>query len=438
MKKNKNVTAEYQAIFEEYFGAYYAENRDVQNISYREMFDEKKKSIGFTAEIEYKAFKQNVNIFWNGAAPLLVNSVFIFNSSKGNYCCHFVDVLDYYDSDDISFYTYTHCTDKERTIEALNNVMNATKQYWNQLNEVATTPSISQSIFEEIYDDAIDEEDAIFDTVEEATDFAFFTYEILYKRDELKAHLKRGAKKNKLETKFEKRAWRVLSNESFFDVRGKEKQREKSHSYSKSDKTFIGALIGGFVVVFAIVFAIIGYKIDSMLFADWIGRSSSETVFAFVAIGCFTGLSVLGLIPTSAFKSILSEKRYKSLEAYEMAEKSPKWMKIAAGVCYAAVCAFLLIVFCFNGIGFNSNGDIMNKDFMFSDTQTYKIEETEIVIVNGYEDDGYNEYDETAYAFKLGDDWIDYGIPDDESKPVIEKAIEGRNIKTYKTIEDIE
>lgn len=438
MKKNENVTAQYKTIFEDYFNSYYAENREVNSVSYREMFDGKQKSIGFTAELQYKSFKQNVNIFWNNLAPLMVNSIFTFKAEQHDFCCHFSDVLDYYDSDDISFYTYTHCTDKERTLEALNNVMAATKKYWTQLTEVATTSSISQSIFEEIYEDAIDDNGALFDTIEEATDFSFLTYEILYKRDELKAHLKRGAKKNKLDTKFEKRAYRVLSNENFFDVRGKEKEREKSHSYSKSDKRFIGIVIGIFVTVFAVIFAVIGYKIDGMLFADWIGRDKSDTVLSFLAIGGFTGLVVLSLIPPKAFKPIMSEKRFKALEAYEMAENSPKWMKIVGAVCYVALCVFFLIMFCFNGMGFNSNGDILNKDFMFSQVEEYKIEDTEIVIVEGYESKGYNEYGETAYAFKLDDEWVDFGIPDDDAKSIIEKAIEGRNIKTYKTIEDIE
>lgn len=74
--------------------------------------------------------------------------------------------------------------------------------------------------------------------------------------------------------------------------------------------------------------------------------------------------------------------------------------------------------------------------------QEYSLEKTEIAIVEGdYEDGEYSQYIDTAYAFKLGSEWYDYGVPYDiEIEQLIESNIKkyNKNVKIYKSLEDIE
>lgn len=438
MKINEKRITEYRNIFEEYFNKYYADNREVEAVSFREMLDEKGKPLGFTAEIQYKNFTQNVNVFWNVIAPFVINSIFTFKAKQGNFCCHFVDVLDYFDSDDISFYTYTNCVGKEKTIRALDNVMNATKKYWFELNLVSQTPDISQSICEEIYADAIDDNDALFDTIEETVDMAFITYEILNKANEMKAYLKSQAKKNQLETKFEKRAYRVLNNETSYDAKEAEKQRAKFNGFDKTDKLIVGIVLGTIGAIFAVVFAVVGYKLDVMMYSDWLGRNASDTVLAFLMIGAFTGVMFGGLLPVKIYRPLVSEERFESIQAFIESEKTSSKTLITVGVLsYIALVLIMFSLGAFNGVGFTNNGEIKYKEFAFSQVETYQLDETEVAIVRGYQSKGFKEYGETAYAFKLGDEWVDYGIPDENSKPIIENRIKGEEIKIYKTAGDI-
>lgn len=443
MKKNDNKTQEYGNIFEEYFNTYYTENRDVKNISYREMNDEKGKSIGISAELEYDNFIQYVNVFWDAEAPFTVNACFKFHSRLTDYLCHFCDVLDYYDSDDISCYTYTHCLDKQKTINALDCIMNATKKYWDKLNEIALTPQISQSIFDEVYCDDIDLEDLEefpLDKVEDSADFTFFTYELIFKRDELKRHLSHLAKKGKLETKFEKRAYRVLSSESYSETKSKEKNRKRSHSFDRTDSFVIGFIFVVFVLVFGAVFAYLGYRLELQLMSEWIGRKHFDTCFAFFGAGAFIGMLVLALIPVEWFKPILPKKRYDALASFEQTQNISLVGKIIISVIVIIIAAFFITFFSLNGIGLNDNQEILYKEYAFSQTQAYSLKDTDIAIVKGYQSKGYNEYSDTAYAFKIDGEWIDYGVPDNKASQIIEKVIKdnGKTVNTYDTVGDIE
>lgn len=427
---------------EELINAYYAENRNVQNVSFYELKDEKSKPLGYTAKIEYKSFVQNINIFWGELEPFMVNTCFTFSAPECSFICHFADVLDYYDSDDLSCYTYMRCVDKQKLTDAINGVLDATKNYYGKLCEVASNQTISSSILHEKYDeDAInDAKEYPLDKVEEAKDLTFFVYEYSYTTKELKRTLEHSAKKNRLDTRYEKRAYRVLSGESYAQTKSREKNRQENNSFDKKDQLVLAVIFILFAVVFGVLLGYVGYRLELNMFDGWIGKNHGDTIMGFAGVGALLGVLILCFIPVERFKPFLPAKRYENLASFDQTQNVGIFGKIFAVLGVVGLSAFLVFVFCLSGIGFTENQELLYKKYALSQVQTYELKDVEIAIVKGYESKGYNEYGETAYAFKLDGEWVDYGIPNDDANEVIQKAIKDNNkeIKTYKTIEDIE
>lgn len=444
MKKNKKEKTnydEYKNIFTEYFNVYYQKNNAVKSLTYRDMIEEYKgENIGFSAVLEYKNFIQYVNVYWDMYEPFTINSCFTFDCMDEKLLCHFVDILNSIDSDDLSFYSYTHCIGEESVRAALDNIMTATEKYQTAVNNAALSdgallPEITDVLREDDYDEA-----DMISVPEDAYDFDFVTYELSFERPALKKYLARRARKNKLENKFEVRANRVLSAENRSDTKNKEKKRQNAHNFSKKDRYLASVMSIISMLVFGAIFGFIGYKLDSSMFADWIGKNHYDTGWIFALIGIFVGLLLLAMLPYRVFKPFMSEKRYEGFKAYLDSQNISTPAKVFVVTIIIVFALAGLYFFSFNGVGLTDNMEIKYKEYALSATEIYSLEDTEIAIVRGYNNRGFCEYGDTAYAFKVDGEWEDFGIPDDESKRIIENAIEkyDKHPKTYKTVGDIE
>lgn len=435
MKKQVNVTY-FENIFKTYFDYYYANNRNVKLVNYQACYDKKDKLIAYYTELQYKNFTQYVKISFNEIADSVVSSVLKFTSSKGDFLCHFVDVLDYYESDDISFYSYSNMFSEEEITTAFDSIMEATNKYWTRLNEIALSMDICDNIFSYVYDDDTMEniEKYGLNKVENSVDFAYSHYELMGSRKDFINEILKLGKKDKLETKFEKRAFPVLQKEKFSGSKVKNLTDSKTQKL-ENKVAGVGLAIAG---VFAIICGCVGYKLDAKILSTWVGRNHFESALGFVLAGLFVGLIILALTPAKALKPFMSKDKYESFLIIDELHSIPKWAQVIVTI-VALLISAVAICFTLNGVGMDTNGNVLYKQFAFSQTQVYTLEETDIAIVKGFESKGYNAYDDTAYAFYVNDTWEDLGIPSEENKEKIEQAIKDYNkdVKTYKTVGDI-
>lgn len=450
-KKNEIAESTIKSIdvlFRQYFDNYFSQHREVKNMSYYRMND----NSGLSVILDYDNFKQYVNYFYDyfSIENAVVNTCFEFDFN-GIFLCNFDDVLDMIDSDDLSFYTYLNCFENKAVINALDNIMQAVNKYLPYLNNIAVTPGLKKKYI----DDNYDEGEQYIDEIEEMLDGTYFSYYKAFSTsseslDDFYAYLKKDLqklyRKNQLDTLFEKRAYRVLNGLSKEDIKKLDKELLKADKMSKNDKFLMYMPVIIISVIFAIGFGIAGYYIDKNIFADCLGRKHYESVIAFGFAGTWISLIVSLLLPNSIYKLYIKKDRYDSFirmvnaqgNTESFAQKAVIYIFCIVGCIAGAL--FFTTIFCFNGIAFN-NDAIVYKDFAFSQTQSYSFEDTEIAIVEGeYSNGSYGEYIDTAYAFKLDEDWYDYGVPDEEIKELIEQNIEkyDKDVKIYKSVEDIE
>jgi hypothetical protein len=132
-KKEKDIAVSdlFQKTFNEYFDSYYNYNKSVKNVSYQNMAND----LGYSVKLEYKNFNQYVNVYYNAYEPYTINCCFEFTNSKVDFLCHFVDVLNEIDSDDISFYTYAYCIDDETIKNAIEKYDKSVKTY-REVNDI--------------------------------------------------------------------------------------------------------------------------------------------------------------------------------------------------------------------------------------------------------------------------------------------------------------
>ncbi len=439
---SKTISSEdmknFNAVFDKYFDKYYSAHREVKNVSYYKMSD----CSGYSAILEYKNFRQYVNIYYDAYNHNTVNCCFEFESDGKKFLCHFVDVLDLRDSDDISFYTYDYCLTDEQITDALNNVMSATQKYQSILNSIALSDELSQELYMHIYEDA--EGDECIDLPDDVLDMSYFIYGLCYEMDELKKYLNRRKKRNKLSDGYETRAQRVLSKTDKEQIRKVKKNKKKLYGYSTKDKILLYAPYAVMAVVFAVLFGVLGVNIDKHVFDNCFGRSYFDTAVGFATVGVFLSVIFTWFIQKPLYKLILKKDYYDKFQQIIKAESSPSGVIFVVGVLIILVCFFFTMFFCFNGMAFNDDGDIVYKETAFSEQNVISFEDAEIAILQGTHSGrshSYSEYDETAYAFQLDGEWYEYGVPNDErAEKLILNSIEkyDKNVKTYKSIEDIE
>lgn len=424
-----------------FFSDYYTKSTNISNISYREM----PKDEGYSAIIEYKGFKQYVNIYWDTYGTCAINSCFELESMGFKFLCHFVDILNEIDSDDISFYVFTHCAQQEKMLSALNALMQTTEKYYSDICNIAASKEHMDSIFKDIVLDEvldandIDKED-IPSVPEDATDFLYTIYDMLYDRNELKKVLAKSAKKNKLDNKYEKRAYRVLSRQSKGEIKEYEKAKEKRMKYPLKDRIIMYAPSFIIAIVFGAAFGFLGIQLDKYLYPGLIGKDYIGTGFAFFILGIAVSMIPISLIPNKFYKLFVSKKHYDEFLLMLESEKLTKLDKIVFSI-IAVVGIVIIFVFCaFTGVAFTNDGNIVSKNFIFSKAETYSLADTEIAAIDDVDGDGIFDYTERAYAFKIDGEWIEFGVPDDEAKAIIESAIEKNNtqVKVYEYFDDIE
>jgi hypothetical protein len=195
-------------------------------------------------------------------------------------------------------------------------------------------------------------------------------------------------------------------------------------------------------VIFAVLFVILGIHIDKMLYPNWIGKDYGYTGLSFGISGIFLSLLFSSVVIKKIYKIFVPKKHYNNVMIIYEGEKASK----KAVVFFVVLCVFVSVLFfnvmAFTGIAVTENETVVNKDFAFSKVVEQPLEDTEIAIVKGSYSGkyGYSVYADTAYAFKVDDEWIDFGIPNEEAKEIIENAIEkyDKSVKTYREVNDIE
>ncbi len=438
-QRNAQKIEQAQTVFSEFFNEYYNTHHNVKNIEYNPMND----GGGYYVILEYENFSQYVNYYANSALsdePALVNTCFEFVYKNNRFLCHFVDILNAVDSDDLSFYTYPKCAKDDDIKNAAENIMSATEKYMDDLNHISSSDELKRKIYCK-YIDEDDEYDEDLDSIEEMWDEDYFLYETSSTLDELRKILNRNHKKGKLEEGFETRAYRVLSGLDRSEIKQRQKNIEKHHNYSKKDRILMYSPYVIAAIVFAIAFGFIGYYVDKNMFSQYIGKEHWETAFAFRLAGALTSVLFMGFIEKPIYKLIVRKDYYDEFMQVVRAATAPKWLEAVAYALIVVIDVFLICIFCFNGIFFTQNGEIAKKDYAFSQVETYNFEDTDIATIEGsYDSNGYNEYIDTAYAFRLDGEWFEYGVPNDDAKSIIENSIKkyNKNVIKAEAFEDLE
>lgn len=433
-KKQKDIPKNIKTAFEDFFNAYYADNHDVKNLSFREMPDGK----GYSAVLTYKSFRQYVNYYREIYGGCSVNTCFEAELDGRAFLCHMVDILNLLDSDDISFYTYPRCYTTERINEALSEIMTATKKYYRAIDTIMLSDGSKKKLWEfvtaEEYEEPLVNDDL--SLPENAYDILNLVYSDLSDVSELKRDLEKRARKGKLDNAFEKRAARVLA------VMDKKEAKKITRKNAKKRKLttkeyfimFLPYLI--FMVIFAVPGWFFGLAVDKAVYSELFGRYHFEAEMSGVILFILLSTIPAWFIRKRIYKLVLGD-RWDDYEAFDDEQQMGTWLNLFFGALMLGMAAFFFML-AFSGIAFSQNGEIVYRDFEIH-PQVYELSETPIAIIE--EDTDCAEYIDTAYAFKLDDEWVEYGIPaDEEAKAIIEKAVSEKETppKTYRTVDDID
>lgn len=418
-------------VFNEYFNEYYLANAEVKNVSFGEMKD----NTGYYALLEYKNFSQYINVHWDLGLGDCISSCFKFRSDLSDYICYISQVLDYYDSDDIDCYCYNECYTDNAIRFAFENIMSFSKKYWTKLNDIALSYDIQNKIFEQIFADdlaELDLSDYDFSSVENIYDWNYVLGSMAHEPKAYRKSILHKGKRKKLNTVYEQRAYRVFLND---------KLKEYAISYqpskqAKKDETIIAFVCVVISILFGVLCVFIGTKIDAYVLSDWVGRNRIEGSLGFFLVGFFVGLVFFAILPDTIVKPFLPKSRYEEYLALAKSEDVSFLTKAIIIAVVIVLCCGVLFFFTFNGVGMNKDGDILYKKFALSETKVYSLEDTEIAIILG---DGDGEYVDTAYAFCLDGEWIDFGVADEQNKQKIEESIAkyNKDVKTYNSVGDI-
>lgn len=422
-------------LFEDYFTRYYSENRKVKSYSFYTMEDMR----GYSVILEYDNFRQYINYFVGKGVfgDNLVNACFELDYNGNRFLCHFSDILNVLDSDDLSFYTYENCLVKEDVEAALNGITQATEKYYDSINNIAISQNKTRKIYEAYFDDC---EDSL-DRVEDTADFDYAWYGSNTSYDELSKELSVDFKAGELEDEYAKRAYRVLNNMSRSELKKAEKKRASKSALPLSSKIIIAAPYIVFIIIFAVAFAFLFGYIDRQIYSECVERNSYTSSLIGVFLGGVCGAIAFSLFPPSVYKLLAKGEKYDGIEQalYAGASNSP-WgyvFVIGGGL---LICAFFICVFTFNGVGFTDNSAIY-KEYVFSQKEEYSFENMGICEIEAtYNDGSYSEYTDTAYALKFGEEWYELGVPNSDEMKIIQDNIKKYDIKIDKaySIDDIE
>lgn len=433
-KRDKKAFETAKSVFDDYFSDVCFNNDEIRYVTYKEIQEDKKHKI-YCAVIEYKDFRQYVNFYENGA---VVNCVFDFDNCP---LCHFGDILNVTDSDDLSFYTYKSCYNTDMIRCALDKIMLATDKYFTDITNISKSQKKKEIIRNEINllcdDECVDNKD-----IADDVDLLQFIYGTLVLFDKNNGYIDflKDLKKKKLKGEklnmYENRAHRVLSRLS------KKQLTQMSDNIKKTtqDKLYLYSPYVFFAIVFAIIFGIMGIKIQSALYEGYIGFDLFDSALGFGTAGAAFSLIFTGIFDKLIYKIIVPKSKKDHLNMILEKEKATVWGVVIGVIGSVAICAFFILNFCFSGAGF-SEDNIKFRNYCFQKFQTYSYGDVEIAEIKGdYSDGSYSEYLDKAYAFCFdGDNWYEYGVADEETKCLIEKKAKEYNkeINTYKTVGDI-
>ena len=422
--------------FKKYFYEYYQLHSEVKRVSYYTMKDD----MGFSAIIDYEGFRQYINFYYSNlivSDNAFINSCFEFEYNKKKFLCHFVDILDSIDSDDLSFYLYPNCTSEDRIRGALNKLMSATQTYFSDIDRIAKSDDLKKPIYENYCD-----EDEISNEIENTWDYTYDFFERYDSLDELKKYLNKQNKRGNLEDGYEKRAYRVLNQMTPDELKSMSKQSKKTKITPIKYKILVSIPYIVFSIVFFILFAILGLFIDKKLYENYVGQNTLQSVFIMGVCGVLFAFIFVGILGLKIYKPIVKKDDFNNFSMMLAANSSSIVLEIILYLGLVAVAAYLLSVFAFNGFAFNEN-EIVYKEYLFSQQQISSFSKTDIAIVKGsYDDDGYyTDYGYDSYAFNINGKWYEYGVPSDEkAQKIIQDNIVKYNkqLKAVESIEDLE
>ncbi|MCM1285979.1 MAG: hypothetical protein NC213_05600 [Acetobacter sp.] len=434
-KREKEAYELAKKVFDDYFSRLAVENINIKFITYQEKADEKNNRV-YSAVIDYDNFRQYVNFYEKDMGNAFVNCAFEFDK----YLCHFGEILNAIDSDDLSFYSYPMCYNENLILSALSNIMNATEKYMADISYIANSAEMQEKIYtnlaEHVDEETIAEKDVLTDYDEQYFIFDALIFNLDEGYQDFLNSLKRKKKKGKLTDAYEIRAERVLSKLSKKELKNVHTKVKKT----KADKFYMYAPYAVIAVIFAIIFGAVGVKVQMSLYNGCIGVDYFSSALGFGVAGASLSVILTSLINDKIYKIIVPKSKKDHFEMILELEKSSVWgtVLIAAGT--IAIAVFSIVMFTCSGFGFKNN-EIRHREYIFETFETCYFEDVEIAEVKGTVDsDGYSEYIDTAYAFKIGGEWFDYGVPDDDAKKLIESNIEKYNkqLKTADSIEDLE
>lgn len=431
MKKDLIKSA--KASFENYFCEYYSINKNVKSVNYYDM----KRGNGCYAIVEYRGFLQYI-AFYN-RLPLtdktgVINTCFEFDNSGKKTVCHLDTILDFLDSDDISFYTYPKCSTDELIFSKLDLIMSATEKYFDKIVEIAGDGEKLNDLCLN-YSSSADFESAFDD------DYMLYS-EKCENLNEFYLSLKAKQTVGEISNPFEKRAYRVLENMSVAQRRRLQRAEKKQTEYSAVNKLYLYAP-QAFVLLFFIVGSIVlGIYLDKYVVnVGWIGKQYYYTGVACGLIGVSLSLIALMLnFDRPLCKLITPKSHYEDVLQMLKVEAAPKVFSIICTVFSIIVSVVISVFFLFTGVGVTEDYNIAERKYTFSPVCEYSLEDTEIAIIKGTTDDwGYSEYTDKAYAFKINGEWVEFGVASKEAQTIIETAIEkyDKDVNVYSTFDSV-
>lgn len=429
----KDLINSVKTSFEDYFCDYYSINKNVQSVNCYDM----KRGKGCYAVVEYRGFLQYVS-FYN-RLPLtdnnaVINTCFEFDNSGKKILCHLDTILDFLDSDDISFYTYPNCSTDELIVSKLDLIMSASEKYFDKIVEISGDSEKLNDLCLN-YSSSADFESAFDD------DYMLYS-EKCKNLNEFYLSLKAKQSVGEISNPFEKRAFRVLDNMSVAQRRKLQRTVKKQTEYSAVNKFYLYAP-QAFVVLFFIVGSIVlGIYLDKYVVnVGWIGKQYGYSGVACGVIGVSLSLIALMLnFDRPLCKLITPIEHYGDVLQMLKAEEAPKVFTVICIVFGVVVSIIISVFFLFTGVGVTEDYNIVERKYTFSPVCEYSLEDTEIAIIKGTTDDwGYSEYTDTAYAFKINGEWVEFGVPSKEAQTIIETAIEkyDKDVNVYNTVDSI-
>lgn len=436
-KREKEAYELAKKIFDDYFSRLAVKNRNIRYITYQEKADENNQRV-YSAVLDYGDFRQYVNFYEKDMGNAFINCAFELDKCL----CHFGEILNVIDSDDLSFYSFPMCYNEKLILSALDKIMRATEKYMPDILAIADSAEMQERVYNNLAEyvdkETIAEKDVLTDYDEQYFVFDAVIFNIDEGYQDFLRSLKRKKKKGKLTDSYEIRAERVLSKLSRKELREVHKKVKKTNA----DKFYLYIPYVIFALIFAVIFGFIGVKIQLSLYDGYIGVDYFSSALGFGVAGASLSVAFTSMINEKIYKIIVPKSRKDHFDMILELEKSPSQMQgmIFAILGTTAIAVFFIVMFTCSGFGFKDN-EIRHREYLFEPFETYCFEDVEMAEIKGTADDGgYSEYMDTAYAFKLDGEWYEYGVPDIEAKELIESNIEkyGMQLKTAETTADLE